>query len=153
MHWYEDEDLWSGFSEVMFSPQRAVQAMQAFDNVHHELYDAVHWLDFRHAMAVFAGLSTGAAYLVARWAADREPARTHLVIGADTGHRYVERVFARHHEALDPAVLAPREIHSLDELEMPWSAMAWRRSRYPGKDTDRDGANFRRYGSGPPVAE
>lgn len=112
-----------------------------FDNVHHDLYDAVHWLDFRHAMAgsvallrehaVFAGLSTGAAYLVARWLAARSPERTHLVIGADTGHRYVERVFARHREALDPAGLAPREIDSLGELAMPWSAMAWRRQPYP----------------------
>ncbi|MBY8849465.1 pyridoxal-phosphate dependent enzyme [Saccharothrix sp. MB29] len=58
-----------------------------FDNVHHDLYDRVHWLDFRHAMAatidllrehaVFAGLSTGAAHLVARWKAAATPtART-----------------------------------------------------------------------------
>jgi SAM-dependent methyltransferase len=29
MHWYEDEELWSGFAEVMFSPQRAAQAAEA----------------------------------------------------------------------------------------------------------------------------
>ncbi|GGM17131.1 pyridoxal-phosphate dependent enzyme [Micromonospora yangpuensis] len=112
-----------------------------FDNVRHELYDEVHWLDFRHAMAgavalmrdhaVFAGLSTGAAYLAARWRAARHPTRTHLVIGADTGHRYVDRVFARHREALDPAGLAPREIGSLGDLTMPWSTMRWRRQPYP----------------------
>lgn len=112
-----------------------------FDNVRHELYDEVHWLDFRHAVAgsialmrehaVFAGLSTGAAYLVARWRAARHPDRTHVVIGADTGHRYVERVFARHREALDPARLAPHEIGSLVELAMPWSAMQWGRQPYP----------------------
>jgi cysteine synthase len=111
-----------------------------FDNVHHELYDAVHWIDFRHAMAgavallrdhaVFAGLSTGAGYLVARWLAARS-GRTHLVIGADTGHRYVERVFARHREAPDPTDLHPKEIDSLEGLEMPWSAMAWQRRLYP----------------------
>ena len=43
-----------------------------FDNVRHDLYDTLHWVDFRHAMAgavdllrnhaVFAGLSTGAAH-------------------------------------------------------------------------------------------
>jgi cysteine synthase A len=112
-----------------------------FDNVHHDLYDVQHWIDFRHAMAgsvallrrhaVFAGLSTGAAYLVARWEAARLPERTHLVIGADTGHRYVDRVFARHPEALDPAALAPKEIDSLDQLEMPWSTMVWHRKSYP----------------------
>ncbi|RCG27032.1 class I SAM-dependent methyltransferase [Sphaerisporangium album] len=26
MDWYEDEDLWTGFSEVMFSPERSAQA-------------------------------------------------------------------------------------------------------------------------------
>ncbi|WP_433274646.1 pyridoxal-phosphate dependent enzyme [Actinosynnema sp. CS-041913] len=108
-----------------------------FDNVRHDLYDRVHWLDFQHAMAatvallrdhaVFAGLSTGAANLVAGWEAARHPDRTHLVIGADTGHRYTARVFARHREALDPADLEPVEIGSLDDLAPPWSAMDWQR--------------------------
>lgn len=108
-----------------------------FDNVHHELYDRLHWLDFRHAMAatvgllrehaVFAGLSTGAAHLAATWEAARDPERTHLVIGADTGHRYTERVFARHREALDPAGLAPVEITSLEELAPPWATIDWAR--------------------------
>ncbi|MEV7550267.1 cysteine synthase family protein [Amycolatopsis sp. NPDC089917] len=111
-----------------------------FGNVDHELYDRIHWLDFVHAMAatvglmrehaVFAGLSTGAAYLVAGWEAARNPERTHVVIGADTGHRYTARVFARHREAVDPAGLAPREIASLDDLALPWAAMDWRRRRF-----------------------
>ncbi|GGK74718.1 cysteine synthase [Sphaerisporangium melleum] len=114
-----------------------------FDNVRHELYDAVHWLDFRHAMAgtvalmrdhaVFAGLSTGAAYLVAGWLAARARDRTHLLIGADTGHRYVDRVFARHREALEVSKLTPKEIHSLADLEMPWSAMRWDRRPCPSR--------------------
>ncbi|ALG11295.1 cysteine synthase family protein [Kibdelosporangium phytohabitans] len=112
-----------------------------FDNVRHHLYDRLHWVDFRHAMAgavgllrdhaVFAGLSTGAAYLVAGWEAARNPDRTHVVIGADTGHRYVERVFARHSEALDVESLEPLEITSLDNLAMPWSAMEWHRRAWP----------------------
>ncbi|MFG3256041.1 cysteine synthase family protein [Streptomyces sp. NPDC048172] len=111
-----------------------------FANVRHHLYDTVHWLDFTHAMAgtvallrehaVFAGLSTGAAHLVARWEARRDPGRLHLVIGADTGHRYVQRVFARHAEAPDTAALRPAEIGSLAELAMPWSVMAWDRAPY-----------------------
>jgi len=117
-----------------------------FDNVDHELYDRIHWLDFTHAMAatvglmrehaVFAGLSTGAAYLVAGWEAARNPDRTHVVIGADTGHRYTARVFSRHREAVDPASLAPREIASLDDLALPWAAMDWRRRRF-GKPSPR----------------
>lgn len=108
-----------------------------FDNVRHHLYDTVHWLDFAHAMsgtvallrdhAVFAGLSTGAGYLAATYEARRHPDRLHLVIGADTGHRYVERVFARHAEAQDIAALKPLEIRGPEEMVMPWSRMAWRR--------------------------
>ncbi|MEV1046325.1 pyridoxal-phosphate dependent enzyme [Streptomyces sp. NPDC049916] len=106
-----------------------------FGNVRHALYDTVHWMDFRHAMAgavgllrdhaVFAGLSTGAAHLTAAWESARDPGRLHLVLGADTGHRYAERVFARHAEALDPAGLRPRQITSLEALRPPWSVMEW----------------------------
>ncbi|MFF2185355.1 pyridoxal-phosphate dependent enzyme [Streptomyces sp. NPDC058155] len=106
-----------------------------FGNVRHELYDTMHWLDFRHAMAgsvallrqhaVFAGLSTGAAHLVVGWEAARDPRRTHLVLGADTGHRYAERVFARHAEASDPSTLRPERIDELAELRPPWAVLEW----------------------------
>ncbi|MDI3422855.1 cysteine synthase family protein [Streptomyces luteolus] len=112
-----------------------------FDNVRHHLYDALHWLDFTHAMsgtvallrdhAVFAGLSTGAAYLAAGHESRRRPDRLHLVIGADTGHRYVDRVYARHAEALDPAALKPVEVDGPEEMAMPWSTMAWNRTPCP----------------------
>lgn len=112
-----------------------------FDNVRHDLYDAIHWMDFVHALsgtvgllrrhAVFAGLSTGAGYLAATAESRRHPDRLHLVIGADTGHRYVERVFARHTEALDLATLGPVEVSSPEEMSMPWSTMAWNRSSCP----------------------
>lgn len=121
-----------------------------FGNVRHELYDTVHWLDFRHAMAgavgllrqhaVFAGLSTGAAHLVAGWEAARDPHRTHLVLGADTGHRYAERVFARHTEASDPGTLRPRPITELAELRPPWAVMEWAgRPAPPGAEVTPDG--------------
>ncbi|MFJ3929812.1 MULTISPECIES: pyridoxal-phosphate dependent enzyme [unclassified Streptomyces] len=114
-----------------------------FDNVRHRLYDAVHWMDFAHAMsgavallrehAVFAGLSTGAGYLAAAHEARRHPDRLHLVIGADTGHRYVERVFARHAEALDPGALKPVEVPGPEEMTMPWSTMSWQRAPWPAR--------------------
>ncbi|WP_329100394.1 pyridoxal-phosphate dependent enzyme [Micromonospora sp. NBC_01699] len=119
-----------------------------FDNVRHELYDTIHWIDFRHAMAgavdllrahaVFAGLSTGATYLAAGWESARDRHRTHLVIGADTGHRYAERVFTRHAEADDPAGLRPREISSLAELALPWSVLEW--GRRPWLQTEPEAA-------------
>ncbi|MDN3266739.1 MULTISPECIES: cysteine synthase family protein [unclassified Streptomyces] len=118
-----------------------------FDNVRHHLYDTVHWLDFTHAMsgavallrehAVFAGLSTGAGYLTATYEARRHPDGLHLVIGADTGHRYVERVFARHAEALDPAALKPLEVRTPEEMTMPWSRMTWQRTPCPAHWKER----------------
>ncbi|MEV7302430.1 cysteine synthase family protein [Streptomyces clavifer] len=118
-----------------------------FDNVHHHLYDAVHWMDFTHAMsgavallrdhAVFAGLSTGAGYLAASHEARLHPDRLHLVIGADTGHRYVERVFARHKEALDLPALKPVEVVGSEEMTMPWSTMAWQRTPDPAHRKER----------------
>jgi cysteine synthase A len=119
----------------------------AFDNVRHHLYDTVHWLDFTHAMsgtiallrdhAVFAGLSTGAGYLAATYEVRRRPDHLHLVIGADTGHRYVERVFDRHTEALDPAALKPVEVSAPEEMSMPWSRMTWRRTACPVGEKER----------------
>ena len=130
-------------SEQYHDPEAIIAGIGSsiqFDNVRLDMYDAIHWIDFRHAMsgavallrrqAVFAGLSTGAAYLVAQWLTARDPDRTCLVIGADTGHRYVERVFARHREALDPTTLCPKEITSLTDLAMPWSAMRWDRRQW-----------------------
>ncbi|MFD3732032.1 cysteine synthase family protein [Streptomyces sp. NPDC058632] len=118
-----------------------------FDNVRHHLYDTVHWLDFTHAMsgtvallrehAVFAGLSTGAGYLAAMYEARRHPDRLHLVVGADTGHRYVERVFARHREAQDPAALKPAEVRAPEEMTMPWSRMTWQRTACPARWKER----------------
>lgn len=112
-----------------------------FGNVRHQLYDTVHWMDFTHAMsgavallrdyAVFAGLSTGAGYLAATHEASHRPDRVHLVIGADTGHRYVDRVFARHTEALNAATLKPVEVERPDLMTMPWSVMTWNRSQAP----------------------
>ncbi|CAO0833015.1 Cysteine synthase OS=Streptomyces microflavus OX=1919 GN=Smic_06580 PE=4 SV=1 [Streptomyces microflavus] len=131
-------------SEQFSDPEAIIAGIGSsipFGNVHHELYDTVHWLDFRHAMAgavgllrrhaVFAGLSTGAAHLAASWEAERNPGRLHLVLGADTGHRYAERVFTRHTEALDPAGLRPRPIASLEALRPPWSVMEWGRRAAP----------------------
>jgi cysteine synthase len=107
-----------------------------FDNVDHALYDTIHWVGFTAALAgsidllrehaVFAGLSTGAAYLAAGW--ERAPNRTTLFIAADTGHRYASTVFARRREASRTADLAPRLVSTVDDLVLPWSRMSWNRA-------------------------
>jgi len=106
-----------------------------FRNVRHELYDRIHWVGFSPAAAgaigllrraaIFAGLSTGAAYLVSRWERLRDESGNHLFIAADTGHRYVDRVFARHGEFRDAGLWVPTEVAGPSELEAPWSATDW----------------------------
>ncbi|MFD9246537.1 pyridoxal-phosphate dependent enzyme [Streptomyces sp. NPDC059556] len=112
-----------------------------FGNVSHELYDTLHWISFDAALsgavdllrrhAVFAGLSTGAAYLAARHEHDRAPERTVLFIAPDTGHRYTDSVYTRHREATPLARLAPRDIADQAELALPWSRMPWNRTPTP----------------------
>ncbi|MEU6166957.1 pyridoxal-phosphate dependent enzyme [Streptomyces tanashiensis] len=109
-----------------------------FGNVSHELYDTLHWISFDAALAgsvdllrrhaVFAGLSTGAGYLAARHERDRSPERTVLFIAADTGHRYVDTVHARHHEAAPLSDLTPCEVSHQSRLALPWSRMEWNRA-------------------------
>lgn len=111
-----------------------------FRNVRHALYDHLHWIGFDHGLsgavallrehAVFAGLSSGCAYLVAEREAQRQPQRNWLLIAADTRHRYAEAVFARHVQAQPLHTLAPREIECLDELALPWSTLHWRRRSF-----------------------
>lgn len=106
-----------------------------FGNVDHAGYDIVHWTGFAAALsgsvdlmrrhAVFAGLSTGAAYLAARWERDHDPTRTVVVVAADTGHRYLQSVFARHAEAVPLRDLRPVPVRHTGELALPWSRMEW----------------------------
>ncbi|MFD9079756.1 pyridoxal-phosphate dependent enzyme [Streptomyces erythrochromogenes] len=112
-----------------------------FGNVRHASYDTLHWISFDAALAggvdllrrhaVFAGLSTGAGYLAARWERDRSPDRTVLFVAADTGHRYVDTVYARHREAVPVGSLAPRQVTGRDGLALPWSRMDWNRADPP----------------------
>ncbi len=116
-----------------------------FQNVQYDLYDRIHWMSFDCALsgsidllrrhAVFAGLSTGASYAIARWEAQNNPGRNHLLIAADTGHRYVDAVFSQHRRSLDLAELKPIQAHSLDDLALPWSVMDWGRRGYQIPDT------------------
>jgi cysteine synthase len=112
-----------------------------FRNVRHELYDVIHWVSFEYGLsgavallrdhAVFAGLSSGCCYLVAEREARRRPNRKVLFIAADTGHRYVESVFARHRDAKRLDTLSPAAISTPGEMRLPWSVMGWNRQPDP----------------------
>ncbi|QGV81962.1 pyridoxal-phosphate dependent enzyme [Streptomyces ficellus] len=124
-----------------------------FQNVRHDLYDRIHWVNFDYAMSgavellrvsgIFAGLSAGAAYLATLWERERERGRerererergrvrgrdadrTYVFLAADTGHRYVDSAYAHHAGAKGLGALLPHEVTTQDELRHPWSAMDW----------------------------
>ncbi|WP_342626115.1 pyridoxal-phosphate dependent enzyme [Segniliparus rotundus] len=108
-----------------------------FDNVAPNLFDVVHWISFTAALsgaisllrehAVFAGLSSGAAYLAALWEHRRDPARATLFVAPDTGHRYVDSVFTRYQLADPVEQLEPFAVEDRADLAMPWSRMHWGR--------------------------
>lgn len=112
-----------------------------FRNVRHALYDEMHWVSFDYGLSatvallrrhgVFAGLSSGCGYLVARREAARERGRPVLLLAADTGHRYVDAVYARHAEAVDIDALAPVQVDNVGALALPWSALRWERRGDP----------------------
>ncbi|WP_328615592.1 pyridoxal-phosphate dependent enzyme [Amycolatopsis sp. NBC_00355] len=116
-----------------------------FANIDYRVYDAVHWLDFDVAAAgcrnllattgVFAGLSGGAGWQVARHVRETEPDGGPIVfLAADPGHRYVDLVYpVEAADEPDPGY-RPREISSLDDLTGPWSTMDWARRPFQVQD-------------------
>jgi cysteine synthase len=79
-------------------------------NVDFSVIDEVHWLSDGEAFAatlelarvekIFAGNSSGSAYLVARWAAARAtPDRTVVAIFPDRGDRYVDTIYSSGYRA------------------------------------------------------
>lgn len=111
-----------------------------FRNVRHSMYDQIHWVGFDYGLAgavallrehaIFAGLSSGCCYLAARREAALSPERAVLFIAPDTGHRYVDAVFAHHRDARDIGALEPKNVETADELSLPWSVMAWNRKQF-----------------------
>lgn len=108
-----------------------------FKNVKHELYDWIHWIAFKYSMSaavnllkkygIFAGLATGASYLVANRETKTRPNRKIAFIATDTGHSYTDTVFAKYKNALDITQLIPTQISDLKDLSFPWSCYQWNR--------------------------
>ncbi|WP_327176509.1 pyridoxal-phosphate dependent enzyme [Streptomyces sp. NBC_01335] len=116
-----------------------------FGNIDYSAYDEMHWLNFdvsaagcRHLLAttgVFAGLSSGAGWQVARQLRRSAPDGGPIVfLAADPGHRYVERVFPPDGPAQPDPEFAPTVITDLADMTGPWSAMEWGRRAYSVED-------------------
>jgi cysteine synthase A len=111
-------------------------------NVRHDAYDEVHWtgpaevfratreLHARHAL--YMGPTSGAAFLVARWYAERHPGAPVVALLPDEGYRYQDSVYSddwlRRSGWLDAEPEPePRSVrHPVDGLG-GWARMEWDR--------------------------
>lgn len=124
-------------SEDVDDPQIIIAGIGSaieFRNIDYSVYNQIHWVDFEHAKAgaqallnetgIFAGLSSGANYLVSQWVS-RGESQSHIVmVAADTGHRYTDQVFVEP-SALEISALTPKPITQQADLQIPWCYMEW----------------------------
>jgi S-sulfo-L-cysteine synthase (3-phospho-L-serine-dependent) len=103
--------------------------------VRHTSFDEVHWINAAVAIAGTRriaqdglgdfGLTSGAAYMVARWLRRRHQDAHVAVVFPDRAFRYLERI------AREPLAEAdnfwPRTVHGLAGVEPPWTRLAWGR--------------------------
>lgn len=121
-------------SENIYDPDMIIAGIGSaihFQNVNPSVYNQIHWVSFDYSLSgaiallkdhcVYAGLSSGAGYLVARWNARKVRARPTVFIAADTGHRYATSVFENHERAISLQNLAPRRVEDPSCLALPWS--------------------------------
>lgn len=114
-------------------------------NLDHTVFDEVHWLDAATACqatrllhrrhSLFMGVTSGAAYAVARWWADRHPDATVVVLMPDEGHRYLNTIYddgwLRDQLLVrDRLPDAPRTVVHPHEAGGPWSRLVWGRRSY-----------------------
>lgn len=106
-----------------------------FGNVRHPSYDVVHWIahtvaasagcELMRRHALFAGLSTGAAYAAARHEHRSDGARATLLVAPDTGHRYAESLRAHHPQLEGLSGFTPLTVTDPALMERPWSRIEW----------------------------
>lgn len=111
-------------------------------NVNHTTFDDVHWVTAAEAYratlelygrhGVFAGPTSGAAFLVARWYAQENPDLQVVCILPDDGARYIDTVYNEDHlRGLDLKLSSvadrPVPVRHPDEAGPVWSTIAWRR--------------------------
>lgn len=116
-------------------------------NVQYRAYDEVHWVSAAAAFhaarrlytthGVFAGPTSGASYLVARWCAAAAPDEVTVALFPDDGHRYLETVYRdawlRRHGVWPPVVPAgPALVDHPGAVDGDWSYLLWHR-REPGE--------------------
>ena len=116
-----------------------------FANIDYSVYDTIHWFDFDvsaagcrdllSATGVFAGLSGGAGWQVARYLRATRPDRGPIVfLAADPGHRYVDQVFPSDGPYIPDPAYRPVVISELSDITTPWCTMKWDRKPFTVHD-------------------
>jgi cysteine synthase A len=98
------------FSSVLFGLPNGIRPLRGLGNslqphnLDHQVFDEVHWVSARASFSaanilhsehrVFAGPTTGAAYLVAHSCAIKNPGATVLFLAPDEGGRYSDTVYS-----------------------------------------------------------
>lgn len=111
-------------------------------NVRHHAYDDVHWVGAAAAFeatrslyaerGIFAGPTSGAAHLAARWHAAQDPAAVTVALFPDDGYRYLDTVYSDawlRENGLSGVDLpdGPTSVETPRDLDSLWSHMAWAR--------------------------
>ncbi|MGW0551546.1 cysteine synthase family protein [Streptomyces altiplanensis] len=110
-------------------------------NLDHRTFDEVHWCTAAEAFgatrllhstsALFQGPTSGAAYLAARWWAERTPDAKVLVMLPDEGYRYQETVYddawLAAHDLTGALPEAPADVADPTVPSDRWSRYAWDR--------------------------
>lgn len=115
-------------------------------NLKHELYDEIHWVgaeaayaatrELHRRHAIYSGITTGAAYLVAQAiAAEAKPNQKVVFIGPDDGTRYAKTVYSNdwlasqgYQDLRSPSdFTAIKTRNAISEIKGPWVQMNWDR--------------------------
>lgn len=114
-------------------------------NLDHTAFDEVHWVTAPEAFlatrqlhrryALFAGPTSGAAYMVARWWAQEHPGARVAALFPDEGYRYQDSVYddawlRANGALLDELPWSPFPCIHPSEAERRWSCFAWGRRTY-----------------------
>jgi S-sulfo-L-cysteine synthase (3-phospho-L-serine-dependent) len=136
------------FGSVLFGQRDTKRQLRGLGNsllpknLDHRVFDEVHWVSARSAFkstrflhrehALFAGATSGAAFMVGRWVASQNPDKTVVCLLPDEGYRYLDTVY--HDEWLRKNVdWTGRLADSPETVDDPrvarpdWARLAWGR--------------------------
>ncbi len=114
-------------------------------NVEHTAFNEVHWVSAAEAFAttrrlhkehaLYMGPTSGAAYLAARWYAERHPDAKVVVFFPDEGYRYQDTVYndnwlRANNVMLSQLPVKPCEVTHPTKAGNHWSSFSWNRRTY-----------------------